>query len=216
VFPEMTLTGFSMNAQKAALEDSDLAFFSDLARRHSACVSFGGVQDGYNNIITMDASGKVISTHAKTHLFSFGGEDKTYRPGHKQDRFIVHDMAVLPAVCFDLRFPYLFWNPAEQTDLAVVIACWPASRTLHWARLLQARAIENQCYVVGVNRTGRDPLLEYRGGSLIVDPMGQVILDCRADEGVFVAPVEVDRDLVAKTRSRLPFLKARRPDFALT
>jgi len=214
VFPEMTLSGFSMNPEKTTLDASDLAFFSDLACRHKTWVSFGGVQDGRNNLITMDASGRAVSIYSKIHLYSFGGEDQAYRPGSKPEKFTLHNMAVAPAVCFDLRFPYVFWNAAAATDIFVVIASWPARRAEHWMRLLQARAIENQCYVVGVNRTGRDPLLEYSGNSMIFDPLGKVVLDCKDGEGVFVAAAEVDKDLVAKTRARFPFFKDRRPDLA--
>ncbi|MCX5797042.1 MAG: carbon-nitrogen family hydrolase [Elusimicrobia bacterium] len=215
VFPEMTLTGFSMDAAKTALDEADLAFFAELARTRRACVSFGGVQGGCNNLITLDASGQVISTYSKTHLFSMGKEDASYRPGARPERFDLDGLSVVPAVCYDLRFPYLFWNQAARADVFVVIACWPARRAEHWMRLLQARAIENQCYVVGVNRTGRDPLLEYSGNSMIFDPMGEVVLDCRQGEGLFVAAADVDKTLVAQTRTRLPFFKDRRPDFAL-
>ena len=109
--------------------------------------------------------------------------------------------------------PYLFWNTAAEADLYVVIASWPARRAEHWMRLLQARAIENQCYVVGVNRTGRDPMLEYSGNSMIFDPLGKVVLDCKTGEGVFITDTEIIRELIVKTRTRFPFIKDRRPDF---
>jgi predicted amidohydrolase len=214
VFPEMTLSGFSMNQEKAALDDSDLAFFADLARGHKACISFGGVQDGFNKLITMDDSGEIVSAYSKIHLYSFGKEDGTYKPGARQEKFILRGLSVVPAVCFDLRFPYLFWNAAAQAELFVVIASWPARRAEHWMRLLQARAIENQAYVIGVNRTGRDPLLEYSGNSMVFDPLGKVVLDCGEAEGLFMAAADVDKALVAKTRSRFPFIKDRRPDFS--
>lgn len=214
VFPEMTLSGFSMNQAKATLDDSDLAFFADLARGHKLCVSFGGVQEGRNNLITMDETGKIVSSYSKIHLYSFGQEDRTYKPGSRQEKFILRGFSVVPAVCFDLRFPYLFWNAAAEADLFVVIASWPARRSEHWMRLLQARAIENQAYVVGVNRTGRDPLLEYSGNSMVFDPLGKTVLDCKEAEGLFVASVDVDQALVAKTRTRFPFIKDRRPDFS--
>ncbi|MDD5627648.1 MAG: carbon-nitrogen family hydrolase [Elusimicrobia bacterium] len=214
VFPEMTLSGFSMDKAKTTVDDSDLAFFADLARRRRTCVSFGGVQDGFNRLITMDESGKLVSSYSKIHLYSFGKEDGTYRPGSRPEKFSLRGLSVVPAVCFDLRFPYLFWNAAAQADLYVVIASWPMRRAEHWMRLLQARAIENQAYVVGVNRTGKDPLLEYSGNSMIFDPLGKVVLDCGTGEGVFLAEAEVDRALVEKTRTRFPFLKDRRRDAA--
>jgi predicted amidohydrolase len=213
VFPEMTLTGFSMDAAKTAIDETDLSFFAELARTRRACVSFGGVQDGRNNLITLDAAGRVVSVYSKAHLFSLGREDASYRPGSQPERFLLNGLCVVPAVCYDLRFPYLFWNEAARADLFVVIACWPARRAEHWLRLLQARAIENQCYVVGVNRTGRDPLLEYQGDSVIFDPLGKAVLDCGRGEGLFVASADVDKSLVAQTRRRFPFLRDRRRDF---
>ena len=122
-------------------------------------------------------------------------------------------MTIAPIICFDLRFPYLFWNQASQTDLFVVVSSWPARRAEHWMRLLQARAIENQAYVVGVNRTGRDPSLEYGGNSMIFDPLGKILLDCQGKEGIFLCPEDITQSFVLKTRSRFPFLKERRADF---
>ncbi|MDD5655885.1 MAG: hypothetical protein PHF00_01335 [Elusimicrobia bacterium] len=214
VFPEMTLSGFSMDPLKTALDASDLSFFSDLARRHRMCVTFGGAQAGRNNLLTMDKEGALFASYSKLHLFSLTEEDKAYLPGSRQINFIIQGMSVVPAVCFDLRFPYLFWNAAARADLYVVIASWPARRAEHWTRLLQARAIENQAYVVGVNRTGRDPRTEYCGNSMIYDPLGRVVLDCREAEAVFVAAADVGRDLVLATRAKLPFLRDRRTDIA--
>jgi predicted amidohydrolase len=212
IFPEMTLSGFSMAPDKATLDASDLGFFSALARKHHTHISFGGVQSGLNKLITMDPAGAIISNYAKIHLYSFGGEDKTYKPGSQQDCFRLQELNVVPAVCFDLRFPYLFWNQARRADLFVVIASWPARRAQHWMRLLQARAIENQSYVVGVNRTGNDPLLEYNGNSMIFDPLGKVVLDCEDQEGLFVSDVAVDKATVLKIRDRFPFINDRRSD----
>ena len=210
VFPEMTLSGFSPNPKTTSLDAADLAFFSNLARQHSLAVSFGGVEDRRNNLITMDKTGQVISRYSKTHLYCFGHEDASYQPGSTLERFPLQGMTIAPVICFDLRFPYLFWNQAAQTDLFVVISSWPARRAEHWMRLLQARAIENQAYVVGVNRTGRDPSAEYGGNSMIFDPMGKILLDCRSAEGIFCA--EVSRGEVLKARAKLPFLKDRRTD----
>ena len=209
VFPEMTLSGFSMDAAKTATTAEDVAFFADLARRRSSWVSFGAVHDKFNRLVTLDRSGKTVSSYSKMHLYSFGGEDKSYRPGERQETFPMEAFSVTTAICFDLRFPGVFWDPAEKTDIFVVVASWPARRREHWTTLLRARAIENQCYVVGVNRTGKDPSLEYSGDSVVYDPLGKVVLDCGDKEGVFIPRDSVDRALVLKTRERFPFLKDR-------
>jgi len=217
VFPEMTLSAFSMNRVVATLSPGDEAFFGDLARKHGLAVSYGGVQDGFNKLITLDKTGRKISEYSKIHLYSFGKEDQGYRPGEKQTTFALGGLSVTPAICFDLRFPYLFWRTAEQTDLFVVIASWPMRRAEHWMTLLRARAVENQAYVVGVNRIGVEPSgVEYSGNSMIFDPLGKVVLDCVSNEGVFIAETDADKGLVSKTRERFPFFKDRRkePAFA--
>jgi predicted amidohydrolase len=207
VLPEMTLSGFSMNTQATTLAAEDMAYFQNLARTRTVWISFGGVRDGRNQLITLNPAGEIVSTYAKIHLYSFAGEDAHYTSGTAQETFQLNDLAVTPAVCFDLRFPYLFWNAAARTDVFVVIASWPARRAEHWMTLLRARAIENQCYVVGVNRTGKDPTLEYSGNSMIFDPLGKVVLDCKSTEGVGVAGIDVTKDLVTTTRTRFPFFK---------
>ncbi len=211
VFPEMTLSGFSMSTSATTLTAADIAFFKTMARTNNLWVSFGGVVDGLNKLITLNPAGEIVSAYAKIHLYSFAGENAHYTSGGTQETFQLDDLAVTPAVCFDLRFPYLFWNKAEATDVFVVIASWPARRAEHWMTLLRARAVENQCYVVGVNRTGKDPTLEYSGNSMIFDPLGKVVLDCKSVEGVFVAEIDVKKDLVTTTRTRFPFFNDKKP-----
>jgi omega-amidase len=210
VFPEMTLSGFSMDTAKTSTSSADVSFFADLARERSVWVSFGAVHDRFNRLVTLDRSGKTVSSYSKIHLYSFAGEDKSYRAGERQETFPLEGLSVTPAICFDLRFPQVFWGPAEKTDLFVVIASWPARRSEHWMTLLRARAIENQAYVVGVNRTGKDPTLEYSGNSMIYDPLGKVVLDCGTAEGISVAQASTDKTLVARTRERFPFFRDRK------
>jgi omega-amidase len=211
VFPEMTLSAFTMDVARATLTPEDHAFFAELARRRQAWVSFGGVEGGFNKLITLDRGGRHVNEYAKQHLYSFAGEDKAYRFGSTARTFDLEGLRVTPAICFDLRFPHEFWDAAERTDLYVVIASWPMKRADHWMTLLKARAVENQAYVVGVDRTGNDPTLEYSGNSMIYDPMGRVVLDSGETEGVHVSTVAVDAAQVAKTRQRFPFLADRGP-----
>lgn len=208
IFPEMSLTSFSMNRRKTTLSARDLAFFRGIAKARSAFVSFGGVQGGRNRLLTVDRTGRLVSSYAKIHLFTRLEEEKSYEPGSRPAPFALDGARVFPAVCYDLRFSYLFWDAAPTTDIYVVIACWPARRAEHWATLLRARAIENQCFVVGVNRTGRDPDFEYGGLSAVYDPMGVEVRNCGAREGLYLADLDVRR--VAETRERLLFLKDRR------
>lgn len=116
---------------------------------------------------------------------------------------------ILPAICYDLRFAYHFWERAAATDLVLVPANWPGSRREHWRSLLQARAIENQVPVAGCNRVGRDATLAYSGDSLVFDAQGRILADAGEAEGVLTCVVE--RERTAETRRRFPFLGDRLP-----
>ncbi len=210
VLSEMTLTGFTMNAAVAELTDSDRLFFRDLAQRNNINISYGGVEDGFNKLITINRRGDRVNAYSKIHLYAFGGEDKFFKAGAKQELFELEGLRVMPAVCFDLRFPYLFWNMAEKADVYIVIAAWPMRRAENWMTLLRARAVENQAYCAGVNRVGLEGELEYSGNSMCFDPLGKVIADSGSVEGIFFAEPPLDKALVARSRERFPFLGERK------
>jgi predicted amidohydrolase len=210
IFSEMTLSGFTMNTSAAELDGSDKDFFRDLAQKNKINVSYGGVENGFNNLITLNRHGDRVNTYSKIHLYAFGGEDKHYKAGSEQQVFELEGLKVMPAVCFDLRFPYLFWNMAGKIDLYLVIAAWPMRRAEQWMTLLRARAVENQAYCAGVDRIGLEDKVEYSGNSMCFDPLGKVALDAGSAEGVFVSEAGVSKDLVSRTRERFPFLKERK------
>lgn len=207
VFPEMTLSGFSMDADRARLTDEDHAFFADLARKHATAIVYGGVEQDRNVAMLVDKEGRRSEPYAKMHLFALGSETKHYRPGAERVVWKLGPWRILPAICYDLRFSYLFWDVARDIDLVVVPANWPASRREHWRTLLQARAIENQVPVVGCNRIGQDPLARYAGDSLVVGAQGHVLSDARDGSGIVSAPVE--RAETMAVRGKFPFLQDR-------
>lgn len=207
VFPEMTLSGFSMDISKTSLRDIDIRFFQDVAKLQNTFITFGGVLDGFNKSITVDRDGKIISSYEKVHLFSFANEDRYYKPGGPLKQFKIDSFRITPAVCYDLRFPYLFWKAAKTTDVFVIIANWPSTRLHHWNSLLRARAIENQSYIIGVNRIGSDPAVSYSGNSVIINPSGETLLDCESAEGIFTATIDLEQVMI--TRSQYPFLNDR-------
>ena len=206
-FPEMTLTGFSMDLSKSTINDEDINFFKKISKDRSCNVSFGGVVNSNNRVITINKKGEVMNQYSKVHLFGYGDETKHYKAGSDETSFELEGLRIRPLVCYDLRFPYLFWDNAAKTDLFFVIASWPSSRRLHWTTLLKARAIENQCFVIGVNRIGNDPKLAYSGDSVILDPLGNEVLNCGQQEGLQTAEINVSE--VLKTRESYPFLKDR-------
>jgi omega-amidase len=207
MFPEMTLSGFSMDLSKSTISDDDMAFFKKISKDHNCNVSFGGVVNSNNRVITINKKGDVVDQHSKVHLFGYGDETKHYKAGSDDTSFGIEGFRVKPLICYDLRFSYLFWDSAATTDLFFVIASWPSSRRLHWSTLLKARAIENQCYVIGVNRIGCDPKLTYSGDSVILDPLGNEVLNCGQKEEL--QTVEINVGEVLKTRESFPFLKDR-------
>jgi predicted amidohydrolase len=151
-----------------------------------------------------------MQRYQKIHPFSFGDENQHYRPGDRVVTWDVEGLRITPFVCYDLRFPEPFRLAADDTDAFVVIANWPERRREHWRTLLRARAIENQAYVLGVNRVGEGGGLVYSGDSAAIDPLGRTLVEASEREAVLVADVEPGA--VASWRSTFPALKDRRPE----
>ncbi|GIU90545.1 MAG: carbon-nitrogen hydrolase [Acidimicrobiia bacterium] len=149
-----------------------------------------------------------VHHYDKIHPFSYSGEHEHYASGEDFLTLDVEGVRVSFFVCYDLRFADEFWALASETDCYVVVANWPESRRAHWRTLLPARAIENQAYVVGVNRVGDGNGTPYVGDSVIVDPFGEVLAEAPPVECVVDAPVSTAR--VREVRSKYPFLADRR------
>jgi omega-amidase len=182
-FPEMTLTGFSMNIGSIA-EDPDLSqtvqFFRKEAQKNAITVGFGVVfthnNKATNNLIIIDKSGNVISSYSKIHPFSFSGENEYYIGGDKLCICNIDNAVIGLTVCYDLRFPEIFQSLSNKCNILLTIANWPEKRVKHWNILLQARAIENQSFMVGVNRIGTDHNnLSYVKSSVVFDPLGEEV-----------------------------------------
>ena len=159
------------------------------------------------NTLVLAAPDGSTHNYAKIHPFTYGGEDDHYEGGDSLAQVQVEDNRVSLSVCYDLRFPYIFWPLAETTDLYLVPANWPAKRRHHWQSLLVARAIENQAYVAGINRVGTGGGITYSGDSAIISPQGETLAS-GAIEAILTA--EIDSQAVASVRSRFPFLQDRR------
>ena len=212
-FSEMTLSGFTMNRAASETDESDHSFFRNIAEKYSCAVSYCGAEDGFNTFFFMGPDGAIKARYRKNHLFSYAGEDKHYKAGNSKAHIVFKGLRISPAICFDLRFAYHFWEQAADTDFYVIPAAWPEARIDQWKALLKARAIENQAYVAGINRTGSEPAgngarLKYAGGTMLFDPLGNCVLDAGDKEGIFAA--EIDPSLPELTRTRFPFMKERR------
>jgi len=214
VLTEMFATGFTMYPERIAEDEGGASeqFLQEQARLHDAYVVASIAQRGddgkfRNNAVVAGPDG-TTRRYAKIHPFSYSGEHEHYTAGTDFLTVDVDDLRVSVFVCYDLRFADEFWALAQQTDLYVVPANWPEPRREHWRALLRARAIENQSYVLGVNRVGTVKELNHVGDSAIIDPLGRTLVEASRGEAVLVA--EVSPAVVAQTRSAFPFLPDRR------
>ncbi len=215
ILPEMFSTGFSMDAARIAQPPggSSEMFLREEARRLGlwvlASVPEAGEPAPRNMAMLVSPGGDVVR-YAKIHPFSYAGEHLVYAAGERVVTAEVEGVRVTPFVCYDLRFPEPFRTAAADTDLFVVVANWPGERREHWRTLLRARAIENQAYVVGVNRAGNGNGLHYAGDSAAISPLGETLVE--ADDREQVVFGDVDPEVVKKLRARFPALADRRPD----
>lgn len=216
VLPEMFATGLTTNVGAIADDDCHSKnFLSDLARDFDSWIIAGAVNKGphkeLNQALLLDRSGIEIDRYSKVHLYSPAGEDKLFAHGERTIVCEIGGFKIAPVICYDLRFPELFRVLVNKgAELFVVIASWPEPRGDHWCSLLQARAIENQAFVVGVNRCGADPNYEFPGQSRIIDPLGTVLADAGSIECVL--QTEVDLETLLSYRRELTLLGDRRPN----
>jgi predicted amidohydrolase len=213
--PEMFATGFSMRAEAMAARAAETrAFLADLANRHRVRVIGGFAEPGEtrpaNACAIFDPDGREILHYRKIHSFSLADEQNHYEAGSEIATVEINDVRVTPLICYDLRFPELFRAAANGTDLFVVIANWPTRRAHAWRALLSARAIEDQAWVLGVNRVGDAQGHPHRGDTSLVDPWGKVVDTLADEEGVVMG--DVDAGVVRDARKRFRFLQDRRPE----
>ena len=215
VLPEMYACGFSMATDRIAEppDGPSAGFLVEQARRHGLWVA-GSVPERpgqgprpFNTLIVAAPDG-TATRYRKRHPFSYGGEDRHYASGDERVSVEIEGLRTALFVCYDLRFADDFWLAAPTTDAYLVVANWPARRRHHWTALLDARAIENQAFVIGVNRVGSGGGLEYAGDSRIVDPWGEVLAGAAAEETLLLAEVSPGR--VREARESFPVLGDRR------
>ncbi len=230
VLPEMFSTGFSMQPKKLAeaMEGETMQWMKQVAAKKKIILTgsliikdsspplheergLGG--EAYYNRLVWVLPGGQVGQYDKRHLFAYGDEDQHYTPGKKRLIASVKGWKINLLVCYDLRFPV--WSrqsPSGEVgrgleyDVLIYVANWPEKRVHAWTTLLRARAIENQCYVIGVNRTGEDgDKIHYTGESMAIDPMGEIFYCKKDEDDVFT--VSLDRSHLEKIREKFPFWK---------
>lgn len=222
VLPEMFSTGFSMNPALLAetMKEETVSWMKKTAvKKKIILVGSVIIQESghyYNRLIWMQPDGH-FGIYDKRHCFGFAGEDKHYTPGKKRLIASVNGWKVNLLVCYDLRFPVWARQAPSQTptgkegfspeyDILIYVANWPEKRSHAWKTLLQARAIENQCYVIGVNRVGNDGNgIYYSGDSMIIDPTGEILYTKKDEEDIYT--ITFEKNHLNSIREKFPFLK---------
>lgn len=221
VFPEMTLTGFTMNPEQfgedeCCSETED--FFLTLSCKYDIAVVFGYIEkkgNSFYNMLEMADGREILMKYAKMHPFSYGEESRHYERGDEIVSVCYKEAYLGGFICYDLRFPEVFQISSGKNEIIFVIASWPESRIEHWRALLRARAIENQCFMIGVNRTGEGDGLLYQASSEAFDPCGKSIAYVQEEESFSAGRAEllyadVEAEQARQYRAEFPVKADRR------
>lgn len=218
IFPELWSTGYALDQSKTlatTLNSGIFAQLSTIATQNKICLTGSNLErrgDAVNNSAVFFASnGRVLGVYRKIHLFRLMDEDKWLQGGSSPLTMDLPWGKTSLAICYDLRFPELFRRYAvEGAKLVIIPAEWPIERVEHWRALLQARAIENQCYIAAVNSAGKTGDTVFGGNSMLIDPWGKIVV--AAGENPALVNAEIELDLVDEVRQRIPVLEDRRPE----
>lgn len=221
ILPEMFSTGFSMSPKEFAenMDGETVGWMKEMAEKYRVVITGSIIiqeeEKYYNRLIWMLPTGQYWM-YDKRHLFAFAGEDQHYTAGLKRLIASVKGWKINLQICYDLRFPV--WarqgkqassEEKEETpeyDMLIYVANWPERRSHAWKTLLCARAIENQCYVIGVNRVGKDGNdIYHSGNSMVIDPLGQVLYHMADEEDTFT--ITLQKEELDTVRSKFPFWK---------
>jgi len=218
VLPEMWNTGYALEKLEELADENgerSKAFLKTLASELGIHIVGGSVatkQNGkfYNTMYVVNRDGELVSEYSKVHLFRLMDEEKYLEAGDSMNRFELGDLPAAAVICYDIRFPeWLRAHALAGAKVLFVSAQWPTPRIDHWKILLQARAIENQCFVIAVNRISRKPE-NFNGQSMVIGPWGEVFWTGAQDEELAV--IDVDFSIVDEVRTRIPVYDDRRPE----
>jgi predicted amidohydrolase len=219
ILPEMFPIGFSLATGDIAKKGytKGIETLQAVASKYSITIAgslpydpHGNYIKPYNTLKVFGPKGKELGLYSKTHLFSYSKENEVYSSGKETLSLKIDNFKVSFAICYDIRFPYLFSELAESTELFVVVANWPQTRRDHWKTLLHARAIESQSFVAAVNIVGKGGDLHYAGDSCIISPTGQTLSDAKDTDGFLIC--EIDKEQVSEFRNKFPVLRDKRSD----
>lgn len=214
--PELFATGFTMNSRQFEEEiPGDTSDFIKKEAEKNKIYIVGSLIEKaekrpLNTCIVYDKEGKMLSKYSKIHLFPLDKENEYYNEGNSISIFDIEGIKVSTFICYDLRFPEIFAIAAEKgAKIIFILANWPSCRERDWKIFLKSRALENQIYIVGVNRVGKSQTHKYFGASIIIDPLGNVIAEGSNLEEIVIANIETGK--VDKIREDFPSFKDRKP-----
>ncbi|KIS03579.1 carbon-nitrogen family hydrolase [Paucilactobacillus wasatchensis] len=219
VFPEMWNTGYALDQLEQIADlngERTQEFLQQLAVKYHVNIVGGSVaikRDGhfYNTSYVVNAQGALVSAYDKVHLFGLMNEEKYITAGASEVSFELANVASTGVICYDIRFPeWLRTLSRHGSKVLYVSADWPAVRIPQWEILVRARAIENQSFVVAVNRVGDDPDNHFNGHSLVIDPLGNIVSQAGEQEELVVATIDLDS--IEQVRGQIPVFADRRPE----
>jgi predicted amidohydrolase len=212
VLPEMFSTGFIMSPNLVAetMQGETVLWMQSLVKAKNCAITGSLIiaenSNFYNRLVFVFPSGELLF-YDKKHLFTLAGEDKIYTSGKQKLIVEYKGFKICPLICYDLRFP-VFSRNTEDYDVLIYVANWPKPRINAWDSLLKARAIENMCYTIGVNRIGEDNnKLQYSGHSQVTDFLGNYLIEPQENEGVYITTL--NKNTLLETRQKFGFLNDR-------
>lgn len=215
LFPEMALTGFTMDINKLLVsEDEIISWIKKVAVNNNINIGIGFAvkvdERGKNKYVVVSKEGKILTMYTKIHPFSYSGEDNRYYSGDEICICKIKEFNITPFICYDLRFPEIFQLASKEAQIITVAASWPKSREQHWITLLKARAIENQCYVIGINRVGSGDGVYYNGASIFVSPSGEILNEMNSEEMLIIQDLKIEK--IRDVKDRFDIKKDRREE----
>lgn len=219
VFPEMWNTGYALTELNNLADENGektKELLAKLSQEYNVNIVGGSVatkrKDGFfNTMYVANRTGKIIAQYDKAHLFKLMDEHLFMNAGQSVNTFELDGTVCGGVICYDLRFPeWIRTHTLDGAKIMFIPAEWPTKRIDHWQLLLQARAIENQCFIVAVNRVGSDPGNEFNGHSMVIAPWGELLISGQTDEGIYYA--DLDLQQVDHVRKTIPVFQDRRTD----
>ena len=215
IFPEMALTGFTMDINKLSLsQEQIISWIKQVAINNNINIGLGFAikvdEKGKNKYVIVSKEGKVLTLYTKIHPFSYSKEDDKYYSGNEICICKIKEFQITPFICYDLRFPEIFQIASKEAQIITVAASWPKSREEHWITLLKARAIENQCYIIGINRVGLGDDLQYSGASIFVSPSGEILNKINSEEMLIIQDLRMKE--ITQVKDSFDIKKDRRED----